>query len=244
VHFTITSTVFNAEKYIQRHMESVKRQTYPYFKHIIVDAASTDKTAIAASAMLSKRSALRQNAKGSRKGPLENAYEIWRTLPDDEVIVWLDGDDWLAVDNALDVVARTYASPVDPWVTYGQFMFASGELGFAGPYEANENARDSDWWRATHLKTFRAGLVKSLDPGLFKDPSGAFCSLAIDRAVMYPLLELAGSHQAFIDKILYVYNSKASWWANQPSGERQRELDEVTRMRALSRLSPLTNRPW
>jgi SAM-dependent methyltransferase len=258
LHFTITSTVFNAQQYIERHIQSVARQTYPHYKHVIVDAASTDLThAFAKSAQAvidaygekapvsaKKNRVVTQNPKGARKGPLENAYNIWRTLPDDEVIVWLDGDDWLAVDNALDIVARTYASPIDPWTTYGQFMFASGELGFAGPYQPGQNARDSDWWRATHLKTFRAGLVKSIDPQLFKDPSGEFCSLAIDRAVMYPLLELAGEHQAFIDKILYVYNSKASWWANQPASERERELAEVVRMRALPRLSPLTKAPW
>lgn len=251
VHFTITSTVYNAEDWIARHIQSVSRQTYDNFSHIIVDAASVDKTWDTAAGLVRALRdggyagpTLRCNIHDARKGPLENAYNIWRELPDDEVIVWLDGDDWLAVDSALDILARTYASPADPWVTYGQFMFASGELGFAGPYQPNENARDSDWWRATHLKTFRAGLVKSIDPGLFKDPTGEFCSLAIDRAVMYPLLELAGAHQKYIDRILYVYNSKASWWANQPASERQRELDEVTRMRNLSRLSPLTRRPW
>lgn len=245
VHFTITSTCLNAEAYIGRCMESVRRQTYPHWSHAVVDADSQDKTYDAARRHLThNKTHVHRNPTGKRLGPLQNAYNLWMKLPDDEVIVWLDGDDWLATDSALDILARTYASPVDPWVTYGQFMFATGELGFAGEYPPLENARDSDWWRATHLKTFRAGLVKQLDPKLLQNPQGNMCDLAIDRAVMYPLLELAGSHRTYIDRILYVYNSKASWWASQPEAERQRELDEVVRMRSLPRLAPLKKRPW
>lgn len=245
LHFTITSTCLNAEAYIARCMQSVNRQTYPHWSHLIIDAASTDKTFdIARRNLTHGKTDVRRNATERRLGPLENAYNLWKKLPDDEVIVWLDGDDWLATDHALDILARTYASPLDPWVTYGQFMFATGEIGFAGEYPPGENARDSDWWRATHLKTFRAGLVKQLDPKLFLNPQGKFCDLAIDRAVMYPLLELAGEHRTYIDRILYVYNSKASWWASQPESERQRELDEVARLRAAARLAPLKKRPW
>ncbi len=246
VHFTITSTCYNAEKYIARCIESVQRQTYEHWSHTVIDAASTDATSLKAQQAMKARpdGVVEVNSVFSRLSALENAYNVWMTLPPDEVIVWLDGDDWLATDHALEILARAYAGPVEPWVTYGQFMFATGEMGFAGPYAPGESARHSNYWRATHLKTFRAGLVQQLDPSDLKNEQGEFCDLAIDRAVMYPLLELAGARQLFIHQILYVYNMKASWWAQQPERERMRELSEVSRLQMLPPKQTLTERPW
>lgn len=248
LHFTITSTVFNAWEYIERHIESVARQTYPHYKHIIVDAMSTDVTVPHARAALFrslyKNSSLIQN-KQRRLSALENCWKIWSKLPDDEVIVWLDGDDWFAIDNALDVVARTYASPDEPWMTYGSFLFSDGRLGMCHQYRPGEAPRQS-LWRASHLKTFRAGLVKKLKPADLQKPDGSWCELAIDRVVMYPLLEMAGDRQICSSHVLSVYNVRHSWWAQRSDRERQVELDEVERLRALPPKAQINrfSRPW
>jgi hypothetical protein len=247
IHFSIVSTALNAERYIARCIQSVQRQTYPHWDHYVVDAKSSDFTVRAAKAQakltgdLPSMTEVRVNKK--RKAALENCWEIWCDLHPSEVIVWLDGDDWLATDHALDILARTYASPAEPWLTYGQFMMATGEVGFASPYAPGENARHTHW-RATHLKTFRAGLLQKLNRRLLLKPDESWCDLAIDKAVMYPLLDMAGDRHAFIPQILYVYNAKASWWACQPEHERQKELNEVFRMQNLPSLPRLTERPW
>lgn len=244
VRFLVTSTTLNAAPYVKRCIESVQRQTYPYWDHIIVDAKSQDFSARAArtqAKLTPNQTTIRVNK--TRKAALENVWELWKDASPETVIVWLDGDDWLATDHAFDILARTYASPKEPWLTYGQFMMATGEVGFASPYHAGENARHTHW-RATHLKTFRAGLVQELTPDLLMKPDGTWCDLAIDKAVMYPLLELAGEHHANIEQILYVYNAKASWWACQPEHERQKELAEVSRMQQLPPLPRLNRRPW
>lgn len=243
IQFTVTSTALNAERYIERSIESVSRQTYGVYQHIIVDAASDDLTARFALRLEKKNPRLTVHVNAHRKAALENVWDIWMGLPKDEVIVWLDGDDWLATDHAFDILARVYAHPSEPWVTYGQFMMATGDVGFAGPYAPGENARRTHW-RATHLKTFRAGLVQRLKKEDVLKPDGSWCDLAIDKAVMYPLLELSGHHQMFIPQILYVYNAKASWWACQPEHEREKELSEVYRMQMLPPKKPLTERPW
>lgn len=246
IHFTITSTTLNAERYVARCIQSVQRQTYPHWSHAVVDAQSNDftvRTARAQAKLTQAPPSTQVSVNKKRKAALENCWEIWRDLPPEEVIVWLDGDDWLATDSALDILARTYASPGEPWLSYGQFMMATGEVGFASPYAPGENPRRTHW-RATHLKTFRAGLVHKLEPKLLHKPDGSWCDLAIDKAVMYPLLDLAGERHAFISQILYVYNAKASWWACQPEHERQKELNEVYRMQDLPPLPRLTERPW
>ncbi len=244
LHFTITSTVLNGADYIARHIQSVQRQTYRNFTHYVIDAKSTDATLARARAEDKRHvdgTIFIQN-KQKRLAALENCWAIWKKLPDDEVIVWLDGDDWFAIDNALDVVARTYASPEEPWLTYGSFMFSDGRLGICSQYEPHENVRTAPW-RASHLKTFRAGLVKKLNPKDMLKPDGSWCDLAIDKVVMYPLIEMAGDHHIASSHILSVYNTHHSWWAQRSDAERQIELDEVARLQQKNPY-PRVKRPW
>lgn len=249
LHFTIVSTVLNAERWIEKHIASVSSQTFSNFSHVVIDAKSDDQTAALAQHALDRapyHSRLLVNVE--RQPSLENCWWTWKGLPDEEIIVWLDGDDWFAQDRALEVLALAYAAPSEPWLTYGQFMFSDGEVGFAGPYPPGANVRFMDW-RATHLKTFRAGLVKKLArvsdviPSCLVQPSGALVSLATDKAIMWPLLEMAGSRYTCIYQVLCVYNMRASCTARMASGL-QEELAEVERLRMLPPYQPLPKRPW
>lgn len=245
---TVTSTALNAEKSVAQCLHSVARQTFKDRTHILIDAASTDRTLLQAQMQSVGQKNVEIRTNTVRKAALENVWEIWQTLPDDEVIVWLDGDDRLAHDQALQVVADAYNHLSEdgqggPWLTYGQFMFANGEIGFASKY--SEDPRIDTVWRATHLKTFRAGLVKRIDPAHLHTTAGEWCPYAIDRAVMFPLLEMAGERHTFIPNILYVYNAEASHWANETNdAEKSRVWNETFRIHRLPRYSRLEKRPW
>lgn len=132
---------------------------------------------------------------------------VIRTFPADAVVVNLDGDDWLGPTDALEIVAHAHA--VGALVTYGSFIHADGRQGFAAPYAHDEDVRRTPW-RATHLKTFRAGLFQSIDPEDFKI-DGAWAKGARDQAFMLPMLEMAGHDRAvYIPDILCVYNDVTS----------------------------------
>jgi len=240
LHMTVVSTALNKERWVQRCIESVRQQTFKARNHIFIDAASDDETAREAKHFPYPQLTVQVNP--TRKAALQNAVETWNELPDDEIVVWLDGDDWLAHDRALEVVAEAYTDP-DVWLTYGQFMMPDGTIGFASRYPAGGNVRQIDW-RATHLKTFRAGLAKKIRPADLLKPDGTWCDLAIDHAVMYPLLEMAGERYACIDKIVCVYNFEASWWANQDTAARAVERAEDDRFRAMPSYERLLTRPW
>jgi len=249
LHMTIVSTALNAERWIQKCLDSVLDQTFRNYTHVVIDAKSEDRTSEIALFNMETDQQLTVIRNPERLSALENCWSVWKDLPDDEVIVWLDGDDWLAHDRALEVLALAYAAKAEPWLTYGQFMFSDGEVGFAAPYALGARVRYSDW-RATHLKTFRAGLAKKLANGpgvapscLFR-PDGSWVSLAIDKAVMWPLLEMAGARYTCIYQILSVYNLQASWASNRTAEERQVELGEVDRLRAMAMFPQLKERPW
>lgn len=225
----LTSTSFRVSAdVVARHLESVARQSVRDWRHVYVNASAGEDDAV--DRILSARAAFDSRIEyvaqhpETRKGALENYLAIWRKLDDDDVIVMLEGDDWFAVDEALEVVARAYAERRAE-VTYGSFIWRDGKMGFARP--AGDRPRD-DHWRATHLKTFRAGLVKKIVDADFRRTDGEYFRHAGDRALMIPLLEMAGRRAIFVPEILYVYNAG-------PYVDSSDARDEVSLIRARPR---------
>lgn len=223
IHITVTSTGFRAAEWAPRCIESVARQT-KLATHWYVAA---DAETLAVSPYRTDPRAMAM-VDGIGKGLLENLLPIWRSLPPDEVIVWLDGDDWLATDHALARVAEAHAAGA--LVTYGSFVYADGRPGFAGQCGANPRAEP---WRATHLKSFRAGLVSRVRESDWRWNDGSYLDLAIDQAVMLPVLEMAGPERSvFIPETLAVYNEAHGFFASASDAEKAREMEAVMLIRS------------
>ncbi len=219
IRITVTSTGFRAAEWASRCIESVLRQTTGE-RHVYVAADEATMAVV--------RVWCAHAIDGIGRGLLANLLPIWRSLPDDEVIVWLDGDDWLAVDSALATVAEMHAAGA--WATYGSFIYADGRPGFAAPVVG---APRSAPWTASHLKTFRAGLVKRIRDEDLRRVDGEYLDLAIDQAIMLPALEMAAERALFCDRVLAVYNEGHSFQAAASPEERAREVAEVARIRRL-----------
>jgi hypothetical protein len=234
MHITVTSTALDpGEIYIMRCRDSVRKQRFKNFHHVYFDAHEKHR------GMISNAPQLTYHTIHSSKGVFDNLMPLWRSLPDDEIIVWLDGDDWLATEYALDHVAKAHKQGA--LVTYGSFMYPDGRMGFAAPSSTGYPRQHP--WIFTHLKTFRAGLVKQIrDEELKID--GKYSNLVTDQAIMLPCLEMAGpDRSAFIPEIVYVYNSDHSMQKNSPDEQEflTREHAEVRRIRALQ---PYKRIPW
>jgi hypothetical protein len=126
-------------------------------------------------------------------------------LADDDIVVSLDGDDWLAHPGVLTRVQEEHDAGA--LVTYGSFIYADGRRGFAsqlvGPVRASP-------WVTTHLKTFRAGLAKKIPHAHLQTPDGLWLENARDQALMFPLVDMAGDRARFIPDVLHVYNAANS----------------------------------
>ena len=151
LHITVTGTGFRAAEWAAKCIESVARQTVRA-DHIYI--AADDETFAAARAVKSDA------VDGRGQSAFDNLVPLWGSLPDEEIVVWLDGDDWLFDDHALERVLRAHEAGA--LMTYGQFRWSStGEIGFAAPHD-HTLPRASSPWRATILRTFRAGLVRRI----------------------------------------------------------------------------------
>jgi tetratricopeptide (TPR) repeat protein len=222
IRITVTSTGFRAAEWAPRCIASVASQNR-VAHHVYV--AADHETLHAADR------ALRLGARGGiGRGLLANLLPIWRSLPDDDVIVWLDGDDWLAHDRALDVVAKAHAAGA--LVTYGQFITSDGTIGFCAQGDSDPR---SGPWVYSHLKSFRAGLVQRIRDEDLRRADGEYLDLAIDQAIMIPCVEMAAERAVFIPRVLAVYNVEHSFHANANDAERTREGAEVARIRRMPR---------
>ena len=137
-------------------------------------------------------------------GPLGNRDRVIRTLPPDDVVIDLDGDDRLSGDGVLQSIGDDFQDE-NLWLTWGNFKTTAGRKSFAGPVGLHPRKEP---WRATHLKCYRAGLWQCLPVQLLLDKHGKFYHWAGDQAYMLPMLELAGpEHRKFVPEIRYIYNN-------------------------------------
>lgn len=139
----------------------------------------------------------------------ENLYDAVKILHPDDVVVQLDGDDWLAHPHVLEQIAGLYVDP-EVWLTYGSVLMTDGTYnGNNMPYGPNEDIRTSRW-RCSHLKTFRAGLFQLVNPEDFMF-EGEWTSHAVDHATMFPMVEMAGwDRTRWVKEAIYVYNFENS----------------------------------
>jgi len=211
ISFRIIIPVYNSEKWISKCLESVIKQDYKNWKAIVIDDNSTDRTLEEIKNTIQKtesRDFFRVMKRNGNVGAMENiVYGIQNICKEDEeVIVLLDGDDWLYDHNVLNHLNEVYTKE-NNWMTYGSLVSESGSHnGFCKPIQSTENYRRESWV-TSHLRTFKYWLWKKIDDKDFRDSSYKYYSMAWDMAIMYPLIEMSGMEKVrFIERNMYVYN--------------------------------------
>jgi glycosyltransferase involved in cell wall biosynthesis len=236
--FRVTSTALNAGNLAYESVRSVMVQTCQDWTLHFFDARSEDDTLKMANAArtMSGKPDRRVKVTGEylRTSGFHKLVPLWKQFDDDDVIVWLDGDDVLAHPRVLEELSVYYGAGAT--ATYGQFLWQDGTAGFAAP--AGPDPR-SEPWRATHLKTFQAKYIKAMRPEDFRDDRGNYLTLALDQAIMLPVLEMSGPSAVFVPKVLYYYNNAHSYYDNATPEQKQAELDTVRLIRSRPRYGEL-----
>lgn len=146
---------------------------------------------------------------------MHNHYIAGHMCDDEEIIVHLDGDDFLKHDKVLYLLNKAY-NKWDIWLTYGQYEdWPIVNLGFSinvpESIAAVNAFRELGFWYS-HLRTCYAWLFKSIK---LKDLiwKGSFIPTTptVDYMLMFPMMEMAGDgHYLFIEDVLYLYNRSNS----------------------------------
>lgn len=241
--FVIIIPSYNNEQWCFKNLSSVLEQDYPYFRIIYIDDLSSDTTLSKVKAFIREYDAdnkITLIANTQRKGACANFYYAIQSCNPNEIIVMLDGDDWLADNHVLSILNEAYADP-SVWITYGQFKeFPSGYLGSAQALPQwvieTQSYREYDWV-TSHLRTFYAFLFQKIkkEDLMYQDE---FFPMAWDLAMMFPILEMAGQHSKFIPNILYIYNRATPINDNKVNINLQRHLDGV--IHRMAKYQPLS----
>ncbi len=231
-NFVIVIPSYNNARWYQRNLQSALSQNYTNFRIIYADDCSPDGTGELVQEYLKhhdldKKVCLIKNK--MRRGALHNLYTMIYMSNDDDIIVTLDGDDWLADNNVLTRLNNVYSSG-EVWLTYGQFqLHPSGIKGWASAmpdYIVENNAYRDFQHLPTHLRTFYSWLFKNikLDDLLYY---GTFYPMSWDMTMMIPMIEMAGERHQFIPEVMYIYNDENNISDHHVSRQLQAHLAQV-----------------
>ncbi len=210
INFKIIVPFYNVEKWIKLTATSIISQKYENFSCYFSDDMSTDKSVDILKTIPSFKINVIENKE--KKFSLKNIYDtiIYSNPSDEDVIVIVDGDDWLPHENVLNRLNEEYSNN-DIYLTYGSYIeYPSGKYGEYCTNYSDEviknNMYRNDIWRASHLRTFKYKLWKNINKKDLCDENGNFYKMTGDLAMMFPMLEMCRGKFKFIKDILYCYN--------------------------------------
>ena len=207
--FNIVVPVFNSEKYIEKCLNSILKQSYKRFQVKVVDDCSSDSSYDIASFICKENKNFKIFRNPRRIGALNNIYNLFNYKikePSRTIDLVIDGDDYLYSGDVFNIIREKYIKN-NCLITYGSHISSKGVQGKKYPRLIREfNLYRKYFWYASHLKTFRHDLWLAINHKDFINKNQEYFSVASDLAIMFPMLEMAGNRQEFVREILYVYN--------------------------------------
>jgi len=203
---------YNNKNWYKQNLDSIFKQKYENYRIIYIDDKSPDKTGDFVEAYIKDRRMehkvlLIKNTERCYK--MANTYRAYHLCNDRDIILELDGDDWVRDENVLNAYNRIYSDP-NVWMTYGHFMewpTMKPQIMREIPNEAwgkfsIRNLPGCNW---AGLRTYYAWLVKQIkvEDLLF---NGKFLSMTSDAAIMFPMFEMAQRHAKFLTDMMLMHN--------------------------------------
>jgi len=204
----------NASGSCERQLKSVFNQTYVGYNIIYIDNGSTDQTAEKVKAFcerenkLDKLTIVRHEEK---KPDVQAIYDTIHQLNPQEIVVYLEGQDWLSHENVLDHLNCAYAHP-DVWLTYSRairhpdYQQVEGKA-YSDEFLRGKKFREKGRLPLPSLVSFPVAYFKEirLEDLLF---DGHFIREKAAHAFLYPLFEMGPEHALFMDEVMLVKNDE------------------------------------
>ena len=203
----ILTTTYNCENFVEKSLLTIMTQRFKDFKCYITDDMSTDNTVdiIKKTILGDERFILIENKQKMYQPGNYDQVIRGLNIPDNEICVEIDGDDWLPNSNVLSFIDEVYKDE-NVWMTSGSFKYHDGRPGFANPPKKFVDIRKQTF-TLSHMRTWKSWLWKKIKEEDLKDNSGNYWSVSGDLSFMFPMLEMSGeNHFKFIPDVLYIYN--------------------------------------
>jgi len=230
--FKIVVPSFNSIDYLGKTLKSIEMQSDKGYDVCVIDDCSTIKEQRNIIKTFCERNHWDFLFNDRNYGALHGMVQAIPRMhcQDDDVIVIVDGDDWLAHRDVLKSLRKIY-NDSDVCLTWGQCEIVPREAANAAKYAQPVSGmviqqklyRDIPFvfW---HLGTFKYLLWKNIQDKDLRDENGEYFRIMKDKATLYPMLEMAGDHIRYVDDVLYIYNMEnpLNDYVNTPSDEHMR----------------------
>lgn len=216
--FKIVIPSYNNEKWVDYNIASIINQTYTNYDVLYIDDASTDGTYELVYNIVGKLPNWKiiTNNVNRRRGYNISPYNqnILDFVDDDnDVLVFVDGDDWLYDEQVLAKLKKFYDKG-DYWMAYGGMVcYPVGNVGNPQNTDYPQIVHDNniyrkDVWRASHLRSFKWGLYKKIHlESMLYTKTNDYYFHAEDLATSYPCLEMCPQEKiGVLDFYSYVFN--------------------------------------
>ncbi len=250
IRFTFVISSFNNEDNIYNNLLSVIYQNYTNWRIYYTNDASTDNTHEKFNEIVNKYNIKNKVSYCKNENNMRQAYckaRTYKKLKDQDVVVLLDGDDWLARNDALSLLAFEYNNPINNLVIYsGYHVYYNNKIDrtvngceYPEDVKISKAYRTHPGWLFTHLKTGYAWLFKKIPEEYFMMDEN-WLDRCTDLAEMYSVAELAGVNVKHLNKILYVYNKQNSikysnsYYNDSTSNDRKKTENHIKLLRPLN----------
>eukprot|EP00960_Hanusia_phi_P040158 754282-Hanusia_phi.AAC.1 len=229
-YFVVVITGHNFQDQITRSLASVCNQNFPFLRLIYFDDGSTDRTLDVTRAFLRKTPGCGFKASlflsPQRRGQSFARQAAVRHVLDHEIVVFLDGDDWLMDNNSIFYLNEVFHTRehwprststkklLPPLITYGNVVqFRYGKLmsktmttevfpervKIASSYRSHK-------WISHHPRVAVGWLAKLVPDTAVMDWNCRWLTRCSDMAQSFFMLEQADGRMVRTNRTLYVYN--------------------------------------
>jgi len=211
--FKIVVPSFNSVAWIGKTLDSIAFQTDKNFDVCVIDDGSTVKGQKEIIQSYAQKYGWLTHFHEKNEGVL---YGIVHAIPDlqcedEDVILVIDGDDWLLHERVFETLRKVYDAH-DPLLTWGRcelYPPHAPPVYYGQPVPefvlTQKLCRQFPFvfWQ---LRSFKYKIWKYLLDADLRDHDGEYFRTQQDKAIMFPLLEMAGTRAFYVDEPLYVYN--------------------------------------
>lgn len=225
---------YNCSRWLRKSLGSIESQSYCGFDVCVIDDASTDEEQRPIIEEFCSRNGWKTLLNEKNLGALHNIVRGIELLEcdDEDVILIVDGDDWLFNNWVLERLNDIYRIE-SPLVTYGHYVsLRTGAIGYCRKLRKREiwfNRIRKLPWLFSHLRTFKAHLWRRVKDGDLRGPDGRYFATTWDLAMMYPMIEMAGRRIKSVKELLYVYNDTNPLNDVKIKGDDQRQNAQLIR---------------
>jgi FkbM family methyltransferase len=215
----VISPFYNAGDYVIKCINSVAAQDYDNYEHWIIDDCSTDNSFqkvrhyINETLPVDIRSKFKLFKNNANAGAVRNHMIHIRNCNPDDIVMMLDGDDWLVNNSDIFDYYNKIHQNYD--FTYGSSWSVVDNIPLISqpyPQEIKDTKSYKDYrfnWNMpyTHLRTLKAKLLKDEPNTKFMDADGNWFKAGGDNSTFYTALENCDPARVYVvSDVVYNYN--------------------------------------